>query len=170
MDTLLGGGDGTTEMTRSFSTARPLSLWLGGLLCAALAAPATAQDWMEAYSYDFSSAVENDFSGTDGWVSGWDEDPWTTNAYPGEVNPRTDEGGGQWASSAAISNHLIQTSAGDWANAAVEVQAAIYDTDTLGVVLRKSGAANLYLFFMTTDYGPALGTGGSGRDLYGSFL
>jgi len=134
------------------------------------AAPALGQGWVQAYSYDFEAVQVGSFSGIDGWVSGWDEDPWTTSAYPGEVNPLTDEGGGQWSSSSATANHLVQNDQGSWANAAFEAQAAIYDNDTLGLVLRKSADATFYLFFMTTDLGPSLGGGGNGADLSGSFL
>ncbi|MDP7111946.1 MAG: hypothetical protein QGH45_08275, partial [Myxococcota bacterium] len=138
----------------------------------ALAIPSTAaaQEWVETYSYDFGSVQVDSFSGVDGWIAGWDEDPWTTNAYPEEVNPITDEGGGHWSESSATANHLIQTDAGSWADAAFEAQVAIYDNDTLGLVLRKSDDATFYLFFMTTDWAPALGGGGDAVALYGSYL
>jgi MYXO-CTERM domain-containing protein len=131
---------------------------------------ARAQEWVEAYAYDFEAVQVGSFSGVDGWIAGWDQDPWTTNAYPGEVNPITDEGGGQWSASSATANHLVQTDAGSWADAAFEAQAAIYDNDTLGLVLRKSDDATFYLFFMTTDRAPALGGGGDAVSLSGSYL
>ncbi len=138
--------------------------------CGALPGLALAQGWVDEYSYDFSSVEVGEFSGTAGWATGWGDDPWTTSAYPGEVNPLTDEGGGQWSGSAPITNHLLQTDAGSWADAGFEAQAAIYDDDTLGLVLRRSAAATFYLFFMTTDLGPSDGAGGDGRYLVGSFL
>jgi hypothetical protein len=154
-------------MTRASITR--LTTALLGLL---LAAPAAAQDWIDEYEYDFAAHPAEDFSGTDGWVSGYNADRWTTAWFAdyGEVNPTTDDSGGQWSGNGAINNHLCQEDEGPWRNASVEAQFIAMDDDALGLVIRKSASATFYLFFMSNHSMPPAGSGGESVYEEGAFL
>ena len=148
--------------------------WLAALaltICLACAGSAPAQTWIDEYEYDFGTVVVDHFSGTDGWVSGYDDDPWTTNGYPGEANPLTDVSGGDWTPSSATSNYLVQEASGPWESASVRSRVALLDDDAVGLVARKSGPATYYLFLMTLDAQPPEGAGGSANyGVQGAFL
>ncbi len=146
-----------------------IALAVVGLLVLPLA-PAHADSWVDVYSYDFGATASDHFAGTDGWSAGFDEDDWATGWFPDEVNPRTDDGGGFWSDPDAIANHLTQEGAGPWADSALEVSAAIFDDDALGVIVRKSAHDTFYLFFMTLDLAPPHGSGGNSMTGAGSYL
>ena len=77
-------------------TARSIRSTCLCLMALVPAAPALGQGWVQAYSYDFEAVQVGSFSGIDGWVSGWDEDPWTTRACPG-CSAATQTGTGWWS-------------------------------------------------------------------------
>jgi hypothetical protein len=149
---------------------RRLTAW-ALTLCLACAGSAAAQTWIDEYEYDFGTTVVDHFSGTDGWVSGYHDDPWTTNGYPGEANPLTDVSGGDWIPSSATTNHLVQEASGPWESVSVRSRVALLDDDAVGLVTRKSGPATFYLFLMTLDAQPPDGAGGSANyGVQGAFL
>ena len=133
-------------------------------------APGRADSWIEVYSYDFGSTDLEEFSGTDGWESGYSEDAWSTAWIPGEVNPRTDDEGGSWSDPDPISNHLTQAEDEPWIDVAIEVQVRIVDLDTIGVVVRKWDDDSFYLFFMTLESAPSWGSGGGSMEGTGAYL
>ncbi len=150
--------------------------------CAALAAiacctlltlaPASAQDWIHEWDFDFSVAPHANMSGNDGWISGCSDDHWDSQSFADarEVNPTTDEGGGLWASDDYISNHLCQEEEGPWGDLSFGAQILVMDDDALGMVIRKSGPATFYLFLMTEHLRPSMGEGGDGGQGSGAFL
>lgn len=86
--------------------------------------------------------------GTDGWVSGYSEDPWV-GFDAGETGewalPVTDDNGGSPGAGGAADNWLVQdtVSVGDgWLTAEVYTE----DDDTVGVVLNQSAPDTYYAF------------------------
>lgn len=102
--------------------------------------------WVVDYSENFESYNTGSFTGTDGWVSGYDADRWSTRDSTG-VYARTDDNGGTWGSGDAIDNHLVQTGR-EWDNFQLVFDTYQNDNDTFGVVFRYVDERNFYLFFM----------------------
>jgi len=153
----------------------PVARWLGASLAALAlgvlpAGGAAALDWLPEWSYDFAANQYQNLAGNDGWVGGWTQDDWTSAAYEGEANPRTDEGGGLWSQSSATRNTLSQEGVGPWFDVALETQVAVLDDDSLGLVLRKSADDTFYLLVMTNSMMPSEGSGGDGMYGQGAYL
>ena len=134
------------------------------------AATASADTWIQTYTYDFGTTDLESFSGTDGWESGYDGDDWTTLGEGPEVHPRTDDEGGRWIDRDATSNHLTQILQGPFGESSVEAKVTIADDDAIGLLLRKSAHDTFYLFYMTRDAAPALGAGGESMTGNGAYI
>ena len=138
------------------------------LLAAALSLATRAAD-VVAYENDFDTYGESDFSGTDGWLSGYDDDAWSTrrgdNIYASE-----DEGFGEWGSGDAIDNHLVYT--GDtWSDFTMDATLYVDDDDGAGFVFRYQDAENFYMVLFCggsscPGTGDGDGTGFVGMRLY----
>lgn len=137
------------------------------MLTLLIAATAFAADIVPYFTYDDYPDGEA-MDGTDGWVSGFEEDPWfgyisesTGRTY---VLPYTDTDSGEypgdWGDGGAMDNWLV--------NRDVQVEDGVirsyffsYDDDTLGLVFNQSDPNNYYLLIMVGDGGDdPLGRGG----------
>jgi len=129
------------------------------------AAPASA-GWIDDRYVDFGQYNQADFSGTDGWVSGYAGDPWSAEGRD-YLYAQTDEAGGNWGSGEPIDNHLTITDE-SWSDFRTAVDVIASDNDAFGVVFRFEDSENFYLAFVvgaasggqsSASY-PGLGEGG----------
>jgi len=158
-------------MSRTDTPVAPWRLWLLALALPLIpAAGAAALDWLPEWDYDFAANQFQNVAGNDGWHGGWSGDDWTTAAYEGELNPRTDEGYGQWSQDSPTRNTITKEDVGPWGDLALETEVAVLDNDALGLVLRKSGDATFYLLLMTNEMMPSEGAGGKGGYGQGAYL
>ncbi len=146
------------------------------LTAALLVSNALAVDYIPAWEYDDYPNQET-VSGSDGWRSGYSEDPWYgVLAETGPwVIPLTDDPGrnynGNWGDGGAHDNWLInlEHSFGD-----ARFESCIYneDDDGMGVVINHTGDS-YYLFFVTGHTGYYNGRVSEGShpfgDRYGFF-
>jgi hypothetical protein len=126
-----------------------------------VAIPARAAD----YTYDFASDKES-FSGTDGWISHYCADPWTTKGTSG-VFPRTDDGctacpaasnctfgfdksGKSCYFSDAADNHLT-FGPGTWKNFIYESSLLFHGGDGVGFVFRYRHSREFYAVILSKD-------------------
>ncbi|MDP2317349.1 MAG: MopE-related protein [Pseudomonadota bacterium] len=128
-----------------------------------LVTPALAADIVD-YSNTFNAYASNPFTGTDGWVSYYSSDPWST-LYGTTVYCTTDNSGGTWGSGGAADNHLVYTSA-SWSDFTYDATIYSTDDDTIGLSFRFQSASNTYLLLFTKG-GSYPGTG-TGAELTGS--
>lgn len=134
------------------------------LLGAALAA-----DTLPYYSYeDYPNGETMD--GTDGWVSGFSQDPWygyvSDSSGRAYVLPYTDmnadDAPGDWGDGGALDNWLVNTDI-DVTDGVIRTYFYSYDDDTLGLVFNQSDAQNYYMVILVSDSGGGddpLGHGG----------
>jgi hypothetical protein len=146
-------------------------LW-SGFVAGWLGVSSAFAGWVPEYSENFDRFDENSFSGTDGWLSGYDRDSWSTRDSSG-VYARTDDDGGTWGSGDALDNHLVQTERA-WSDFQLVVDTYQDDNDSIGVVFRFVDARNFYLFvlFGSPSWGNVAAAPGSGDgdpDLLTSF-
>ncbi len=153
------------------------------ILLSAPAAPVSAATW----SYGFDNDI-SEFSGTDGWVSQYCTDPWST-ALNGGLTPKTDDGcnveqctpnnncgynwgywlqGGQCIQSDPLDNH-ITFGPKTWEDYVFRADMRNDDDDTFGFVFRYQNSGQFYLFMLSRDIAP-LPNLGCGHDLYGAAL
>jgi hypothetical protein len=113
------------------------------------------------FAEGFDGYAIGSFSGTDGWVSGYPLDPWSTD--PGNaVFARTDDNTGTWGSGEAADNHLVYTPRA-WTSMTLDVTIRLKDDDSIGVVFRYVDAENFYLaVFAGGDGIPSAGDGARG--------
>ncbi len=125
---------------------------------------------MVDYSYGFSGD-DNTFSGTDGWVSNYGNDTWSTSGGSGGVWARRDHNNGTWGSNQGADNHLVQTGVGNsWADHILDVELHSADNDGIGVVFHFQDDQNFYMAVFSQDSMPNEGNGSrislSGGRLY----
>ncbi|MBM4371158.1 MAG: hypothetical protein FJ098_05865, partial [Deltaproteobacteria bacterium] len=146
---------------------------LAAVLLGAGAPAARAATW--SYGFDTNSSS---FSGTDGWVSQYCTDPWTT-ALNGGVCPKTDDGCGadpctqssncgynwgyylQWGQcvqSDPLDNHITYGPK-TWADYVFRAEMRNDDDDTFGFVFRYMNSGQFYLFLVTRSIAPMAGLG-----------
>ena len=92
-----------------------------------LSAPAQAQ--VVDYSENFNSYTTNSFSGTDGWLTGYASDAWST-ASAHWVYSLSDNWGGTWGSGNALDDFLVYTSQ-SWSDAIMD--SVIYSNDNASI-------------------------------------
>jgi MYXO-CTERM domain-containing protein len=117
------------------------------------------------FTYDFASDKDS-FSGTDGWVSHYCADPWTTKGTSG-VFPRTDDGcnacggasnctfgfdksGKSCYFSDAADNHLT-FGPGTWKNFIYESDLLFHGGDSVGFVFRYRHSREFYAVVLSKD-------------------
>ncbi len=151
--------------------------WLAAVamvLAAGLGAAAPAKATL-LFQYDFTKQVQ-DFSGTDGWVSRYCSDPWTTAGVPG-LTPQTDDGCvcdysagpvcdygmttggfGGCSHSEALDNHIVNGDVG-WSDYLFTARFKNSDDDTMGFVFRYTSSASYYLLTFSIDQTPTAADG-----------
>ena len=129
------------------------------LLAALFAAPAHAADLILSWNYE-EFPDGDDLSGTDGWSSGYDADPWygylssssgRTYALP-QTDANSSDSPGSWGAGGAIDNFLV--------NRDVKVEDGelrtyfyTYDNDSMGLIFNQTDARNYYLALLVGDGG-----------------
>ncbi|MFT5679138.1 MAG: hypothetical protein ACI8RZ_000042 [Myxococcota bacterium] len=115
---------------------------------------ASAQDYVEGWYYD-DYPDEEYVDGVDGWVSGYEGDPWY-GSQQGEiplVYSTSDDNGGSFGSGDAIDNWLIYEDA-NWNDARFQTVFLSEDDDALGLVFHFQDDENYYMFLMSQDSTP----------------
>lgn len=133
--------------------------------------------------HQFNQPIQS-FSGTDGFVSRYCSDPWTT-VTPGWLSPLTDNGcqcqsgqqcdwgmwidGGYCYNSDPTDNHIV---VGDpeWTDYLFEADFLNSDDDTLGLVFRYTNSGSYYLLTFSRDQTPAATAAGCNEDFTGARL
>jgi len=160
-----------------------LRITLTTVLLATLAGPAAAATWSDGFDSDIE-----EFSGTDGWVSQYCTDPWTT-ALNGGLTPKTDDGcnvdqcnaqnncgynwgywlqWGQCIQSDPLDNHITYGPK-TWEDYVFRADMRNDDDDAFGFVFRYQNSGQFYLFMVSRSLAPMpnLGCGG---ELFGATL
>jgi len=122
-------------------------------LCALLAAPADAVEYITGWEYrDYPNQSEMD--GYDGWVSGYGADSWygvVADTGPWLLPLTDDSDSGNWGDGGAHDNWLVNQ-AHSFGDARLEGCLYNEDDDGMGVVINHSGDS-YYLFFVTGHTG-----------------
>ncbi len=120
------------------------------LILALVNCVAQAQDELDYWSYE-SFPEGSELDGTEGWSTGYDEDPWygaQDSDGNGYALPLTDDSGGSWGDGGPHDNWLVHTE--PLLDDGV-VEALFYsgDDDTVGLVMHHDGAGTYYLLMVT---------------------
>ena len=121
---------------------------------------AHAQDYIEDWSYtDFPH--EQSVAGHDGWVSGYEDNPWYgyTDEDFSRVYSTTDEGSGEFGSGDSVDGWLVYQDRA-WEDGLLVVPFYTEDNDGLGIIFRFQDALNYYLLLQSNDSTP-VGDGGT---------
>lgn len=107
-------------------------------------------DPIEVWSRD--TFPEQDLAGTDGWVSGYADDPWTGSRSTNSLLPQTDDNGGAFGDGGAHDNWLVRGPA--FTHAIVQGRVGNLDDDTIGFVLSHDKVDAYYLLLHSADSAP----------------
>ena len=123
----------------------------------ALALGTAHAGWVPEFSEDWNASNVGSYSGTDGWVSGFSVDPWTT-AGVGGVRSLSDDNTGPFGGNSGADNHLIKTDL-VFTDLLVDARIRSNDDDTVGIVFRYQDDLNFYVAFVTNGARPDLPDG-----------
>jgi MYXO-CTERM domain-containing protein len=125
-------------------------LWILGL-------GAAHANWITEFSEDWNGSNVGAYSGTDGWVSGFSADPWTTTGVGG-VRSTTDDNNGPFGSNSGADNHLVKTDL-VFSDFKVDVRVRSNDDDVVGIVFRYQDDLNFYVAFVSNGARPSVSDG-----------
>jgi hypothetical protein len=104
-------------------------------------------------------------AGTDGWVGGYDRDPWSGTRSGGYLIPITDDNvglSGSFGDGGPADDWLVRGPA--FRDGGVRADLGNSDDDAIGLVLSHDGASSFYLAFHTSDATPP-GMDGTDRSI-----